>query len=277
MELCDFSLPPDHKKESCRSDFFGFETNIDFFFLKQKFSRFKFKKQQKKTKMSIANTWKDVLESDAPELLFFARPREFALKFENAKTPADIRAIVPMVARNELFAKQFYNKHMGWALPTSQVCENIVRLWQKYPHVRIVDVGAGSGLFCMMLHDAGIPADKLLAVDKETPIECWKTTNTYWDIYRNDTFDIPIDDVFFVAWGGSFGGLYERLNHYIDSGGWCVVILGETLDGCTLPSDYLVDDEDWVCTLIHVEGPASAYAEHLSINVRRSKVRPFFC
>ena len=211
-----------------------------------------------------------------PDMLF----KQTKTKFMQAKTPDDIRHILALMIENKwMFPfKYFYNMHIGWALPTTQVCEQVVGLWRKYPSARIVDMGAGSGLFCMMFHDAGIPINKLLAVDREEPILCWKTTNTYWDITRNDDFEVPIEDIFFMAWGGGFGKLDERLDSYIKRGGWCVVILGETVDGCTFPSDYLKNNDDWDATLIHVDGLASAYAEHLSINIRRQQVYIFlFC
>lgn len=209
----------------------------------------------------------------------FQMTNKFKTMCENAKTPDDIRSILPFLINQNgnFFAKYFYNLHIGWALPTADVCSQVVGLWRKYPTARIVDMGAGSGVFCMMFHDAGIPAHKLLAIDKTIPIECWKTTNTFWEIARDDDFEVPIDDIFFVAWGGYQGGIVERLESYIERGGWCVIILGETDGGCTLPCDYLVDDGEWNSVLIHVDGPASAYAEHLSINIRQAKVFFFLC
>lgn len=188
--------------------------------------------------------------------------------FANAKTPDDIRRILVFFTNWRYYhVKHHYNEHIGWALPSAQVCAQVVGLWQKYPSARIVDLGAGSGVFCMMFHDAGVPTDKLLAIDKETPVKCWQTTNTYWPITRDDAFDVPIRDILFLAWGGGDSNL--RLDSYIKRGGWCVVILGELGDGCTFPSDYLVEDEEWESTIIHVDSPAFCNAEHLSINIRR--------
>lgn len=200
--------------------------------------------------------------------------QKLQMKFINAKTPDDIRSILPHLINQHgiiLYNKYYYNKHIGWALPTTEVCAQVVGLWRKYPTTRIVDMGAGSGLFCMMFHDAGIPVDKLLAIDKEIPIAGWQTTNTFWDILRDDDFKVPIGDIFFVAWGGLKGGLDKRLDSYIKRGGWCVVILGELDGGCTLPSDYFVDNEEWDSTLVHVDGPTS-HDEYLSINIRSATV-----
>lgn len=205
------------------------------------------------------------------------RGTKYKTLFRNAKTPNDIRNIIALMQQCHMFLlKEYYNAHIGWALPTTQVCKLVHGFWLQHQSARVVDVGAGSGIFCMMFRDAGIPANKLLAIDKENPVECWKTTNTFWPIMRDDDFEVPIEDIFFMAWGGSVGGLDDRLFSYVKRGGWCVIILGEIKDGCTFPSDFFDDDEDWDCTLHHVEGPASKYAEHLSINICHPKQVSFF-
>jgi len=194
----------------------------------------------------------------------------------SAKTPNDIRTIVQVVVRSmedyeydialEFCAKRFYNTHVGWALPTPQVCDLVVKFWKLHASSKVVDMGCGSGLFCLMLHDCGIPKDKLLALETKVPPKTHQTTNVFWDIVRDDEYEIDTDDIAFVAWGS---GISKRLQSYVERGGKYVIILGETGDGCTFPSDWLKDNKEWDCTLTHVQGPASNFAEHLSINVRK--------
>lgn len=224
----------------------------------------KVKVKQKKNHMTL----------DLSKNFAMALDPALAVQFASVKTPNDIRnAVALMIDKDSKFyVKYLYNAHIGWALPTAHVCREVVRFWQKHPHARVIDMGAGSGVFCMMLHDAGIPADKLIAIDKNEPIPCYKTTNTFWNIIRDDEFRVPINDIFFMAWGGC-GGIEQRLYDYINRGGWCVIILGEIKDGCTFPSDYLEDNEDWNSVLIHVGGPASCYAEFLSINTRKAPLK----
>lgn len=228
-----------------------------------------FQKVSKKAKMALG-------PDRAANFAMSLNP-ELAAQFANVKTPNDVRHAVALMTDKDhkFYVKYLYNTYVGWALPTAQVCAEVVRFWQKYPHTRVVDMGAGSGVFCMMLHDAGIPADKLIAIDKNEPIPCYQTTTTFWNIIRDDEFQVPINDIFFMAWGGC-GGIEQRLFDYIKRGGWCVIILGEIAGGCTFPSDYLEDDENWNSVLIHVDGPASYYAEHLSINTRKVPLK-FYC
>ena len=220
----------------------------------------------------LNNTFYNFLRGEMP-----ARAKEFETMCIKAKNAQDIQAIVEFALADNysiwFYPKGVYNEHIGWGLPTDQVCFNVSALWQHYPSSRIVDMGAGSGLFCLMFHDAGVPADKLLAIDKIKPSKQWKTTHQFWPIQHCDDFEVPIDDIFFLAWGGE---TKSRLTSYIERGGWCVVILGEDDDGCTFPADYLAENDEWHYISIYVDGLASFDAERLSISIRRRPTVHFF-
>jgi len=189
-----------------------------------------------------------------------------------AKTPDDIRKIVKLYEDDMnsrcliISAKPVYNRYIGWALPTQQVCELVYGFWRLHAECLLVDVGCGSGLFCMMFHAAGIDKQKLLALEKKQPMECYRTENQYWDpILFDDNYEIPIDAIVFIAWGAH--AVTERLQSYIRRGGSKVIILGEA--DITFPCDFFAEDKDWKCELCHVQGPASNVSEYLSFNVRK--------
>ena len=193
----------------------------------------------------------------------------FEEKCKSAKTANDIRAIVEMIEKSMHSIKfniphYFYNDYIGWALPTDQVCRLILAFWKRYSESKVIDLGCGSGFFCMMLHDCGIPKTKLMAL--ETKIQKKATTLNFWEIKRDDDYEIDPNDILLICWGTS--AISKRLESYIKRGGKYVLILGETKDGCTFPSDYFLSIMKWQCKMIHVQGPASNYSEYLSINVR---------
>ncbi len=207
---------------------------------------------------------------------FVIDAREYALLCMNARTPAQVRFIVTILTASLqpdskcwFYPKLDYNRNIGWALPTRQVCDLIVVLWQTYPTKTLVDLGAGSGVFCMMLNDAGIPKHKLHAVDQVEIPRMYKVDNHFWDIVHIDNYEVPAQDILFLAWG--VFNLQAPLKSYIARGGWCVVILGEIAsdDCCTFPSDYFAKKREWNCSLTQVQGPRSLTQEYLSINIRK--------
>jgi len=177
--------------------------------------------------------------------------------------------------------KTIYNQLIGWALPSKQVCEVVFAAYQEhvkmYPNARIIDLGAGTGIFSYMFNQMGIPAANIIALDLENRTHSNKAQRSFWQITINDNFEFRETDILFVAWGSGIGGEVDR---YCNSNGKCVILLGETSDGCTFPSDYFVkydeDDEEqeqdqneWKTESYHVPGPASAYSEHITVNIRK--------
>ncbi len=163
----------------------------------------------------------------------------------------------------QYWQREIFNRELGWALPTLETCSHIFSFWSQHPHT-IVDLGAGSGMFCRALNGMGIPAEQLFAVDLVNP-----THGTYskllWPIWT-DEYDFSTEDILFIAWG--IGDLEPILTKYIKDGGNYVIILGES--ECTFPCDYFEDKPDWDMKLIHVAGPASSISEHLSFNTRKN-------
>lgn len=180
--------------------------------------------------------------------------------------------------------KHTYNNTIGWALPSRLVCSKIMTHWQehvlRYPEARLVDAGAGSGIFSFMFHSLGISKVDIVALDLEKPTHSSDEQRKFWPIVTQ--YDIQPTDLLFVAWGSN---IYNVVDKYVKNGGTCVIILGEANDGCTFPSDYFLDteknekgsydkeDEDtrllkWQVELTHVLGPASQHNEYLSINTR---------
>ena len=193
---------------------------------------------------------------------------QFVKRCKNAETGEDLLRIAEMyveIQQQAVMGPLFlYQEHIGWALPSQQTCQKVVDIWKQFPYSRIVDFGAGTGLFCKVFHHLGISQDKLLAVDLHQPTHA-KQTKQFWPIHRDDDYHVDVNDILFVAWGS---GITNVIDDYVDSGGFCVMILGEVDYGCTTPANYFENIEGWDMELIHVPGPASAYTEHLSINIK---------
>lgn len=198
--------------------------------------------------------------------------------------------------------KHVYNSTIGWALPSRAACGHLYNAWRehvaRYPDARFIDVGAGTGIFSYVMALMGIPASRITALDRAEPTHALHGQRTFWQTVEGSG-DIRSRDMLFVAWGY---GTAEIIDDYIWTGGSCVVILGELEYGCTFPADHFYrigrcecescreawsDDSweevkyshkrrvvphdvlGWTIELYHVPGPASQYAEHISINVRR--------
>ncbi len=195
----------------------------------------------------------------------------FEIQCKSAKTADDIQKIVQVITKSmqnshdfTFYPHRLYNKYIGWALPTEKVLKLIVNFWKENPNSTIVDLGAGSGFFCLLFYDHGIPKTKLIALETKMPTR-HQTISKFWNIIQDDDYEIDVNDICFIAWGS---GIQNRLKSYVERGGKYVIILGEIEDGCTFPSDYFEKDKKWKCVLIHVQGPASNFSEYLSINTR---------
>ena len=168
--------------------------------------------------------------------------------------------------------KKIYNDYIGWALPSQKACQLVIDEWQKDPSRRIVDLGAGTGLFCKVFHDLGVPGDKLIAVDitnpTHTPLDASIERKEFWHINLDNNYKPNPEDILFIAWGTS--GIDDIVDDYVERGGKCIIILGET--NVTYDPEQFMDSEtekpkeDWWVELHHVPGALSIYAEQLSIN-----------
>lgn len=166
-------------------------------------------------------------------------------------------------------AKRIYNDYIGWALASEKACRLVVNEWQKDPSRNIVDLGAGTGVFCLVFHHLGIPADKLIAVDIENPTHTTAFGGTtkssvrknFWPIVRNNDYKPDPNDILFIAWGAYID---DVVTDYVKRGGKCVIILGET--NVSYDPETFIEETDWIADLHHVPGPSSIHFERLSIN-----------
>lgn len=194
------------------------------------------------------------------------------LKFENmcqgAESGEDLLKVAAYYSKlfeSDIFPKKIYNLYIGWGLPERETCQLVVNTWKRFPHKRLVDFGAGTGVFCKVFNHLGIDKDKLIAVDRLRPSHTSEYSKNFWPIHRDNNYVVDIDDILFISWGTAIG---KVIDSYISRGGTTIILLGESDNGCTFPSDYLKDRKDWEVKLHHVPGPASQYAEMLSVNIK---------
>ncbi len=140
----------------------------------------------------------------------------------------------------------------------------VFAFWKQNPQRRIVDVGCGSGVF-RMFHNAGVVTSKLLAVELYQPPFAHLLKNTYWDITRDDNFQVSVDDILFVAWGH---GISAVIRSYMKPGESTIIILGEKPRGCTFPVDFLSQNKKWRYEVEQVQVTLGNTTEFLSFNTR---------
>lgn len=197
----------------------------------------------------------------------------------NASTKEEIFKLVILytnIIKTTFMIKSYYNELIGWALPSQEAIEAVVSAFQEhlqaYPEARLVDFGAGSGIFSYMFEKLGIPKDKIIAVDLPKPTHSNKKQRNFYPIIRDDEYEVAITDILFIAWGS---GCVRAVDSYVDRGGKCVIILGEN-DGCTFSSGYFIkydeadtDDQDWIVEEHYVPAACSYLKELLTVNKRR--------
>jgi hypothetical protein len=218
--------------------------------------------------------------------------RIFIKRCINAKSKEDIFKIVDLydkinytqkvtngvISREHKFnsceLKIIWNRYMGWALPSREVCKIIFDTFQKLSkinnNIKIIDFGAGSGIFSFIFHNMGIPKDRILAVDKVNSDYKTDKQRNFWPICRDDNYIVENDDILFIAWGSY--SMKTIVDSYVMRGGKYVIILGEGSGGCTLEADLFKKSkykEEWDVTIYNVLGPATAYFEFISINIKK--------
>lgn len=202
---------------------------------------------------------------------------EHLKSFKEARTPEDILEVIKQEHWKSFCGcvKPIYNAYIGWALPSEKSCQLIVKAFEKhleqYPQAKLVDLGAGTGVYSMMLNYYGIPKEKLVAVDNGVrkyqncfEPELKEHPHFFWPVQRE--YEIAPHDVLFIAWGEH--SMRETVNTYVNNGGTCVIIQGETQ--MTFPNNYLEDkDKDnWNCSFQRVLSPVNSPSELLSVNTR---------
>lgn len=196
---------------------------------------------------------------------WYESSKNFYLAIIRMKEITEIRQIIDYyIKQKETFMfmtryRDIFVSFASYAIPSDQAIDQIVTWFNEYrkisPTAKFVDFGAGSGLFSLLLNDAGIPKDSLIAIDKsDKNKKLHKFGRKYFDIIEDENYKVDPNDIFFVAWGFIHG---NALEDYIEKGGRCVIILGENEGGCTHPSgDYFKDDKEW--NVINIKVPAGA-------------------
>lgn len=204
---------------------------------------------------------------------------------KNAKTVEDLLALVDMgikytgsngFFKGGLFFKLIYNMCIGWAIPSPQALDIIAGTFkqhlERYPNARLIDVGAGTGLYSALLtHPVEgrfcIPKEKMIALDVDP--KTFGTTKEFYHITlvkQGEEFTINPEDAILIAWGSGCGAVVDR---YEKDGGTCIIIQGEGDGGCTYSTDTFQNSKDWK---YKCDGPlpsfASIYMENISVSTR---------
>jgi hypothetical protein len=211
---------------------------------------------------------------------------EFANKISIALSKEDVFSLVDdyvlLMNKYALTVKIIYNHIIGWALPSRETCNHVLMTYEKhiekYPDAKIIDLGAGSGIFSYMFNEMGIPGDKILAVDMKIPTHTNPEKRNFWPIHNCDNYVADKNDILFIAWG--IYALDTIVSDYNERGGTCVIIVGE-MDGCTYsPGKFLeygddhfyiypyVPKNEWTVNTHFVPAAAKLSSETLSVNTR---------
>ncbi len=195
----------------------------------------------------------------------------FTTLCQDAKTPENLLTITSMFENAFVIGhywdyKQIYNKYIGWGLASYSTCKLIYNYWEFHKECTFIDVGAGTGIFCSILHFLGIPKEKLLAIDLiENQI-------FFWPIKKVDiNYEVETkDSILFISWGTD--SFLSTIENYIQRGGSKIIILGELKGGCTFPCDFFEYHSQFeqsnVAKLIN--------DEFLTINLRREDIKKLF-
>jgi hypothetical protein len=208
---------------------------------------------------------------------------------------SDGKDILKIAENYHISLQMTYNDYIGWALPTKKCCNYIFAFYKmvkqnqdsillksgqpathKYP--RIIDIGAGTGLFCSVLHYLGVPKECLVAFDKKMPSHRSEKSKQFWPILHDVDFDYD-NDILLIAWGCPTQKMENIVDNFVLHGGKHVVLIGEQHPDMTFGWDYLsscnetgihtknnIDVSRWSTQSIHINGPASFWSERVSIN-----------
>lgn len=164
---------------------------------------------------------------------------------------------------------------IGWAIPTANMITTVVgwfNTWMlHHPTARFIDMGAGSGAISLLLSSAGLPSDRIIAIDNNTFTYARNFFNviqpppyTYSECFARGIF--TPEDVLFIAWGY---GLSTCVDQFIESGIQCVIIEGEAEGGATHPSaNHMQEYDDWTTITVHVTPSCGMRHDYLTYNVK---------
>lgn len=214
--------------------------------------------------------------------------QKFRQLCETAKTVSDIKALIKeCISHNtsNLFNslnfgyKITYNKYIGWGIPSPIAVNTIYKAYmdhcKRYPAAKLIDYGAGTGVYSLLLENMGILRDKLIAVD--LPVKTHATQREFYPLLIDNKYCVHPDDVMLVVWGSN---CYDGVQKYILNGGKCLIIQGE-VKGCTFCVGYLDPEagmidpalgetgNNWEINYIYkLPSWISSYSECISINTK---------
>ncbi|QKF93514.1 hypothetical protein QKU48_gp0056 [Fadolivirus algeromassiliense] len=201
----------------------------------------------------------------------------FTLAIVRANKVDEIKALIKYyvsmretVLFESFMLRQSFITFVGYAIPSEKAIHTITNWFfeqQKINNnIKLVDMGAGSGIWELLLHDAGIPKESLIAVDLPKDKKTHKFERLFWPVIEDMAYKVDPSNIMFIAWGYMTSNIIKEFE---DRGGKCVIILGENESGCTYPeSDYFKDNLNWTTTVVHVTGGASRY-DMLTLNIKK--------
>ena len=161
----------------------------------------------------------------------------------------------------------FTNACLFYAVPSPTTIDILAKTFQtcllKDSATRFIDFAAGKGVFSWLLHRE-IPTNQIVAVDIQ------EFEKTFWPIQKHITFQPS--DILFLAWSHPNNALeiQKEIDHYIDIGGKCVIILGQFGGDLTYPCPKcFVDNEEWDVTSYSAETCLFENSDTLTINIRK--------
>jgi hypothetical protein len=171
--------------------------------------------------------------------------------------------------------RSIFARKIGYGIP-SKLAIDVISVWvtsifKESPESKMVDFGCGSGIWCALLNDAGIPRDKIIAVDLPADKKTHTFELQYWDkIIEDVNYNTNPNDILFISWGSMSDSIIED---YVNKGGRWVIILGER-EAATSPSynhfgndsDGNDGDSEWEITTIRVPGSCTFLSDGLTLN-----------
>lgn len=204
--------------------------------------------------------------------------KNFYLAIIRMNTVTEIKEIIEYyISQKEtpLFSTIYwgtFTRYVAYAIPSKKAIAQVVKWFWDYKktneNAKLVDFGCGSGIWLLLLNNAGIPKDSLIGVD--LPDENKNLHNfdrKYYDIVYDNNYQVDKNDIFFIAWGY----IDEKIiDDYVDRGGKCVIILGEGNGGCTHPSGDYFSNSTWKVKITKViAGVSIITPDILSLNLRQ--------
>lgn len=172
---------------------------------------------------------------------------------------------------------------ISYGYPDIKTCQLVVQAFQQHrqvhPDARLIDLGAGNGVFSWMfrqllptdLHHLVVPVD--LMPDERSHNGRNPALKMYCPVLVDDSIYVKGANVLFISWGWSVVGIVESYTTRFCDPGTCLIILGEPTDGCTYPpTDLLKNNSEWLYEEHPVPSRMGTHmTEYLSIACRKSK------